>query len=345
MPRAPLTEIQPTRLALIKPSALGDIVHALPVLHALRHRFPAASITWIVNRSYASLLRGNPSLNGLIEFDRHRVRSWPHFALSLRRMRFDLVIDLQGLLRTGLMTWATGAPRRVGLSSAREGSRFAYTDLIHDDRDLHAVDRYWRVAQAVGVGAAEKRFDLARDSAAESWADGEFSSMPRPWHVVSLGSRWETKRWPVPHFVSLLMRATDQFGGSVIFVGAPNEATLAQQAMLTLTCPVKDLAGKTTLAQLVSILRRADVVLANDSGPLHLAAALGRPVVAPYTCTQVRRHGPYGQAGGVETQVACHGSYLKRCARLDCFRELTSDRLWPTLAEKLHSWARLSRSA
>src|SRR5947209_18480426 len=139
--RLPLQDYPARRLALIKPSALGDIVHALPVLSALRRRFPAAHITWVVNRTYEPLLRGHPDLDATLAFDRGSARrGWYasalmvlRFARRLRAGRFDLVIDLQGLLRTGLMTAATGATRRVGLSSAREGATHFYTDIIPDD--------------------------------------------------------------------------------------------------------------------------------------------------------------------------------------------------------------------
>src|SRR2546421_5605141 len=156
---APVHAINCRGVALIKPSPLGDIVHALPVLGALRTRFPTAHITWVVNRAYELLLRGHAALDATLPFDRAALRHGPatalavlRFARRLRAGRFDLVIDLQGLLRTGLMAAATGAARRVGLSSAREGATHFYTDIIPDDLSAHAVDRYWRVAEALGAG-------------------------------------------------------------------------------------------------------------------------------------------------------------------------------------------------
>ncbi len=142
----------PKRLALIKPSALGDIMHTLPVLTALRQRFPQAHITWVVNRLYEPLLRNHPDLNAVIPFDRQLLRTgWlgatralSTFLGQLRAARFDLVIDLQGLLRTGLMSLASGAPIRLGLGSAREGASTFYTHTIDDSGIDHAVDRYWR---------------------------------------------------------------------------------------------------------------------------------------------------------------------------------------------------------
>jgi heptosyltransferase-1 len=353
--RPPLTEVRARRVALIKPSALGDVIHALPILGALRHKFPDSHIAWVVNRAYQPLIDGHRALNETIAFDRSALKGgWRKaagaslsLARELRKRRFDLVIDLQGLARSGLMTLATGAKRRVGLSTAREGAHLAYTDVISipDPTTSHAVDRYWRVAEALGVGDLPKRFEVPVQPESRDWAQGQLKDVPRPWMAFGVGARWLTKRWPPDHFATLARRAQDAFGGTAFFVGAPDEAPLAKQVIGQLHGPTRDFVGTTTLQQLAGLLESAAVMVANDTGPLHLAAALGRPCVAPYTCTQVRRHGPYGQAGGVETTVWCKGSYIRTCDRLECMTELVPDRLWPVLASTLSAWASHSRSA
>ncbi len=352
--RPRLHELSPRRIALIKPSALGDIMHSLPVLTALRRRFPLAHITWVVNRLYEPLLAGHPDLDAVLPFDRQGLRrgwlpglrGFTRFLTQLRQQQFDLAIDLQGLFRTGLMSLATGARRRLGLASAREGARFFYSDVIDDKAVTHAVDRYWRVAEFLGAADGGKHFRLPIQESAQRWVRERFRSWPRPWLAVGVGSRWLTKRWPPEHFAALATRALECFGGTAIFVGAPDEAALARQAVALVRGPVCDVTGKTDLPQLAALLAEADVLLANDTGPLHLAVALGRPVVAPYTCTVVRRTGPYGQASrAVETSVWCRGSYLKQCDRLECMAELAPARLWPALEEILRTWALQPRSA
>ncbi len=352
----PLSQYPARRVALIKPSALGDVVHALPVLTALRRRYPDAHITWVVNQAFEPLLRGHPDLDATLPFDRHALKTgWASalrasavFLGECRRRRFDLVIDLQGLLRSGVMTAASGAPRRVGLSSAREGARWFYTDVVDvaDFRVLHAVDRYWLVAEALGAGDGPKTFRVPVPEAERRWAAVQLAPFPRPWLAVGVGSRWPTKRWPPRHFAALARQAQAQFGGTAVFVGSGDDTALARQAAEPLTGPRLDLTGVTTLPRLAAVLEAADVMLANDTGPLHLAAALGRPVVAPYTCTRVRLSGPYGgEAGAAETRVWCRGSYLKRCARLECMDELTPDRLWPLLRQVLTAWQTRPHSA
>jgi lipopolysaccharide heptosyltransferase I len=354
--RPSLRDLDAQRIALLKPSALGDIVHSLPILTALRRRFPHAHIAWIVNRAYEPLLLGHPDLDETIAFDRGAARSgwwaatrsWLRFLRDLRRKRFDLVVDLQGLLRTALMTQATGAARRVGLSSAREGATWFYSDVIavSQPNEMHAVDRYWLVAEALGVGDEPKNFHVPIAETARAWAREQLRGCPRPWLAVGVGSRWLTKRWPPQHFAALTQRALRRFGGTAVFVGGRDEAALAQATRQQVIGPARDLTGRTSLPQLAAVLEQTDVMLANDTGPLHLAVALGRPVIAPYTCTKVVRTGPYHAAGGaVESRVWCQGSYLKRCSRMECMTELTPDRLWPLLHEVLLRWESRSRSA
>ena len=228
----------PRRIALIKPSALGDIVHALPVLSALRDRYPAAAITWVVNKSYEPLLAGHPDLTDTLAFDRGAFKRGPgtalgysvRFASELRRRRFDLVIDLQGLLRTGLMCLATGAKERVGFANAREGSRFAYTHRVRvpDADHLHAVERYWRVAEWLGAGDGPKRFHVPIPADARAWANRELAGLPRPLMAFAVGSRWVTKCWPPAHFAELARRARSHAGGTCVFVGVPDDTALTR---------------------------------------------------------------------------------------------------------------------
>jgi len=345
---ADLSTLEPRRIVLIKPSALGDIAHSLPVLSALRRRYPKAHIAWVVNTIYEPILRPHPDLNEIIPFDRGMTKRgvmasvvgfWRFFR-ELRRKSFDLAIDLQGLLRTGLMTRATKAPVRIGLASAREGSRWCYTHLVADELDtMHAVDRYWMIAEKLRATEGGKKFDLPVEPEAQAWAKQQLANLPRPWIAVGVGARWLTKRWPPEHFAAIVNQAIAAFGGSAVFVGTKDEMPLAELAAAKIVGPKLNVTGTTTLPQLAALLGECDVMIGNDTGPLHLAVALGRPVVAPFTCTKVRRTGPYGpQNRAVETTVWCAGSYLKQCDRLECMAELTPGRLWPSFEEVLNAW-------
>jgi lipopolysaccharide heptosyltransferase I len=354
-PARSLEQYDARRIAIIKPSALGDIVHCLPLLSCLRRRFPEAHLSWIVNRTYAPLLEGHPDLDAIVPFDRGAFKAGPWHGLQrmgaflkhLRSQRYDLVLDMQGLLRSGIMCWATGASRRVGLASAREGARFSYTDLLPVPyaENMHAVDRYGLAARALGCDW-QVHFQVPVAEAARQSAEQLLHKLPRPWMAFAVGSRWLTKRWPPRHFAELANRAQQLTGGSAIFLGGPEDSPLAQETIHVITGRTLDLTGKTTLTELPALLERADVMIANDTGPLHLAVALGRPVVAPYTCTRIRLTGPYGGYNqAVESKVWCAGSCIKKCQRMDCMTELTPDRLWPVLRRHLEQWSSRSRSA
>jgi heptosyltransferase-1 len=345
---SPLTNLAPARIAIVKPSALGDILHSLPVLTAVRRRFPSAHITWIVNQSYEVLLKGHPDLSATLPFERHPYRAGVVTGLkrqrdffgALRRAEFDLAIDLQGLFRAGLITWLTGAKVRIGLSSAREGSRLFYTHVVQDGGfSVHAVDRYWQVVEALGDAPPHKTFALPVQAEARAWVQEKLTGLPRPWLAVAAGARWLTKRWPPAHFAELVRRAQARFGGSALLIGSSDERPLSEEAARLLQGPCHIFAGETNLAQLTAVLAAADVAIANDTGPLHIAVALGRPVVAPYTCTSVTKTGPYGQFHrAVQTKVWCQGREVRTCARLECMAELTPDRLWPALECILLQW-------
>src|SRR5262245_18476885 len=203
----------PDRIAIIKPSALGDVVHALPVLSALRARYPGSHITWVVNKAYEPLLAGHPHLDATLPFDRGmflkgalKAALYSHgFANRLRKQRFDLVIDLQGLLRTGLMCAATGATRKVGFANAREGAANFYTETVDvpDADALHAVDRYLRVASYLGAEGRPVRFVVPVRPDEQAAVDRDLAALPRPWIAVAVGARWATKRWPAAAFAAL----------------------------------------------------------------------------------------------------------------------------------------------
>jgi lipopolysaccharide heptosyltransferase I len=343
--RPPLDRLQPQRICLIKPSALGDIVQALPVLSALRSRFPQSHIAWVVNRSYADLLAGHPHLDELLIFDRGAAGSgWISACNSMRRLcdelvaqRFDLACDLQGLLRSGLMAGATHAARRVGLRDCREGARLFCTDIVPVPADRKsAVDRYWLVAEALGAGSEPKRFVLGLDESDHAWADGRLCELDGLRIGIHAGARWATKRWPAASFAEIARRLERDFAAQMVLVGGPDSAEAAGLIESAVRGHCVNLVGQTSLKQLAAVLGRVNLLFTTDSGPMHLAAAMGTRVAAIFTCTSPERARPHGDGHVVITsKVWCAASYLKRCSRLECMTELTPDLVWPSLAAQL----------
>jgi lipopolysaccharide heptosyltransferase I len=362
MPRqfspADLETLDAHRICLIKPSALGDVVQTLPVLAALRERFPQASISWVVHRGLADLLDGHPALNEIIPFDRHGSwRDWRALLGRLRQSQFDLVFDLQGLLRTGVMTWATRAPVRVGLETAREGAHLACNCLLPDTgRQVAAHRRYWRVAEAVGMGHLRPETTVALSSEDRLWAARQLKTLRPPLLAVQPGARWETKRYPVEKFAAVVAKAVRVYGFSVAILGSRDEAPLASRLehLLKRRTPavrVANFAGKTTLKQLAALLSEATCVLTNDSGPMHLAAGLGTPLVGVFTCTSPMRSGPSGEAHELITaDVPCAASYKKSCphsgsAHMACMHDLESVHVWRALVRLIEKNAVVRRAA
>jgi heptosyltransferase I len=344
--RTGLPDLRPERVCLIKPSSLGDIVHALPVLSALRTLWPRAHLAWVVNRRLRGLLDGHPALDEVIPFDRARAGARPggiaaaaRFLVGLRRRRFDLAIDLQGLLRSGVMAAASGAAVRVGRADAREGAAHFYTHPVPalPGEGAHAVDRLLAIARAFGADVARPRFDLAISDDDRRWAGEALTGVATPRLVLNPGASWETKRWPPEHFAEVARRAAEGWGAGLVAVGAAEDRPLIDRLRDRLgPLPLRDLCGATTLPRLAAVAAESDVFLSNDTGPLHLAAATGARVVGVYTCTSPRLTGPYGpDAIAVQTGVWCAARCVRRCGRLECMAELTPDRVWSAVRAQL----------
>jgi lipopolysaccharide heptosyltransferase II len=346
--RTDLKALRPRRVCLIKPSALGDVVNAFPALAALRSRWPGAHLTWVVNRGLRGLLDGHPEIDAVIAYDRSkgegrgsRLGTFTGLLRALRGERFDLTIDLQGLLRSGVMTAATGAPVRVGLADAREGARWVYTHRVEPPgtrESAHAVDRLLAVAAAFGADVSNPTGRVAIADEDRRWARAALEGVARPRLGLNLGARWETKRWPPSHFAEVARQAVASRGAGLFAVGAPEDQPFVDELIARLApVPVIDLCGRTTLPQLAALGELTDVLLSNDTGPLHLMGTAGARVVGVYTCTKPEANGPYGpRAVAVQSTVACAGSYHVHCPRrLECMIELTPARVWPAVLAQL----------
>ena len=303
-------------IALVKLSSIGDVVHALPVAAALHAALPQARLTWIVERREAAVLRGNPALTEIVPVD---TRGWRRartplavaettgalvaLGRHLRAARFDVAIDLQGLVKSGVITAATGAPLRIGFTAAhcREGLNVLFTTqrVAPPPAARHVVDRYLSLVEPLGARARAVEFSLPTERAAETRVD-EFlrgaGLKPRDRLVVlNPGAGRPDKRWPIESFRGLAQRLADEAGASVLVIWGPNELGDARAIVGSETPGRAILAPPTNLDELLAVLRRASAIVAADTGPLHLAAALGTPCVGLYGPTAAERNGPYGR--------------------------------------------------
>lgn len=307
------------RILIIKPSSLGDVIHALPTLAALRDRFPSAHITWLVKHQWVGVLERAEGLDRIWPIE-PGLKGWLRVVRPLRAAAFDLVIDLQGLLRSGVIARLTGCPTRVGFANAREGSRFCYTcNVPVPTLDMHAVDRYLLIASAVDAppkGVPEFRMrltDMDCDRVAQLLK--ERGVLPdAPWIAMHVSARWDTKRWPPEHFAAVADALHELRLGSVALIGGPDDRAAIQAVMAEMQTTPLNLTGQTSPELLPALLASASVLVSNDSGPMHIAAAMGTPVVALFGPTSPLRTGPYGKAHRVFTSgVPCSPCFSRTC--------------------------------
>jgi lipopolysaccharide heptosyltransferase I len=298
-------EVSPKRVLIVKLSSLGDLIHALPTIHCVKVGLPA-TVTWVVNAVYAPLLRYAADVDEVVPFDRRRpVRGLWEVVRELRRREFDLVIDLTGLFKSALISRLARGRLCLGPSYARELSWLFYDRQVgSSELDRHAVERYLDVARALQVQDGERVFPLAFPP--PSFAGGG----AHPVVVLIPSARWPTKLWPAASFADLADRL-GRDGVQVLMVGG--EPPSPEDPLANLE-GVVDLRGRTSLGELGGILQRADLIVANDTGPMHLAAALGRPVIALMGPTDPRRTGPYGRGHRVlSTRPPCSPCFSKVC--------------------------------
>ena len=327
------------KILILKPSSLGDVIHALPVLRLLKRHFPKGEIFWWLDTALVPLLEQDPDLSGIISFQRKRWAAparWPEIAASLRRMRqqrFDWAIDLQGLARSGLFAWLANARLTVGLDNLREGAREGARALYdmtppRAPATMHAVDRYLAVLPLLGVPVHRDFEWLPRRPEIAAQIEQKWHPAGSRWVALLPGGRWDNKRWPVSYFVEVvkLMRQTP--GIKFVIMGSQDEHSLGQTIAATDPERCLNLAGLTSLVEMIEWIRLSSLTITNDTGPMHVAAALGRPVIALFGPTNPLSTGPYGQLGNVlqNTSLPCVPCQKQKCfyhEPLACLHSIT----------------------
>lgn len=332
------------RILLIKPSSLGDIVHAVPTLSALRAAFPQADIAWLVKRQWAGLLERVEGLDRIWPVE-PSLAGWLGQIPKLRAAGFDLVVDLQGLFRSGAIARLTGCSTRVGFANAREGSPFFYTHRVPvPTRDMHAVDRYLLVAAALGAlkgGKPEFRLRPLQADQEEvlRLLDGHGVKAGGPWIAMNVSARWPTKRWPLESFAAVADQIHQEGLGPVVLIGGPDERADAETIKRMMNNTPVDLTGETSVGLLPALLKSTALLLTNDSGPMHVAAAVGTPVVALFGPTSPLRTGPYGAEHRViRSGVRCSPCFSRVChntVHLECLKTISPARVLEAVREQL----------
>lgn len=326
-----MIDAEPRKILLIRPSALGDVCRSVAVLSVLRRRFPRAELHWLVQDTFVDAIREHPALARVVPFPRANFHAWwsPPTSVQilkwlrdLRAARYDIVIDAQGLLRSGIFTRATGARVRVGYRDAAEGGWLGLNRRVDAPRSLHTVDRMLRLVDALTPSPSAStpntptratREDLRLYSSAEARAFAAQACAHVGPRVVLMAptSRWPGKQWPSERFAAVaraLLEGPNPLADAIMVVGSASERSqclpLLQLASDPILGPrVIDLVGKTSIAQLMALAERSSLVIANDSAALHMAVGFDRPLLALYGPTRVELVGPYGREADVLQHV------------------------------------------
>ncbi|MCD4824838.1 MAG: glycosyltransferase family 9 protein [Phycisphaerae bacterium] len=329
------TPAAPQRVLIIKPSALGDVVTALPVLRGLKRTFPQVQIDWLLSTSCAGLLEGDADLHEIILFDRKKLgRCWKSpialtalmkFRATLRAGRYDWVIDLQGLIRSGIFSRWTKAKLRAGFADAREGAPLFYTHRIKTTAE-HTVDKNIELAVALGIDARKEGMTLHVSEAGRAFA-AEFCRE----HQLSHGeylicvppTRWVTKQYPIRHWRQVVAELAGDC--PIVLLGSPaeNERRMCAQIAENQGPAVIDLAGQTSLPEMVALIAESAGVVCCDSAAKFIAPAVGVDCVTLIGPTRTQRTGPYLRGKAIVADVPCQGCLKKRCGHISCMDSIS----------------------
>ncbi len=342
-------------MLLIKPSSLGDVIHAFPFLHAVKETWPDIEVDWVISRNLKGILEDNPLINELIVIDKETWKDMKKIPATLseifclkkyiRGKKYDMAVDLQGLFRSGLLTYFTGAKIKAGFQDAREGSRFFYNKKVPVDSSSHAVDKCLEVAKAIGAKAGTVTFPINIDKEAKAKLKGLLGKTGE-YVLIVPSARWLSKRWPVEKFASLIKMVPLP----CVITGNKDDGKIAQEIIRDNSQKsevrsqqensIIDLCGKTDLKALVALVAGAKAVVTNDTGPMHIAAALNKPVIAVFGPTDPFKTGPCGWQDNanlnvIKVNVPCSPCRKKECDEMICMDMISVNSVYDVLEKYL----------
>ncbi len=322
-------------ILIVKTSAIGDVTHTMPALHCLRNHFPEAHITWLVEEAASDLIIGHKAVNRVLISKRQkwvkefRGGAWRSsldnaraFVRQLREREYDLVIDFQGLLKSGIWVWLSRGKKRVGFGRGMQHAECSYIFLNKKvpavDMEIHALDRELLLLEAVDVPCKEVVYDFPiteshRLKMYQLLADAGYKKDQQALIAINPETKWETKLWYNDRFADVAdcLAAKDIF---VVFTGGAADSGTIQEVQENMTGSSLDLSGKSSLKELAALYELASVVISTDTGPMHIAAAVGTPVVALFGPTAPWRTGPHGDGHHVlRHAMPCSPCFKRQC--------------------------------
>lgn len=322
-------------ILIVKTSAIGDVTHTMPALTCLRNHFPEAHITWLVEEAASDLIVDHKSVDRVLVSKRQKwvkefrdgrwlgsFRKAKGFVRQLREREYDLVIDFQGLLKSGIWVWLSKGKKRVGFGRGMQHSEGSYIFLNKRvpavDMEIHALDRELLLLEAIDVPCAGITYDfpitqLHRQKIDQLLNEAGFQKGKQPLIAINPQTKWVTKLWYNDRFAEVADRLADQ-NVFVVFTGGAADTLVISEIQKKMRQVSLDLTGKSSLKELAALYERADVVISTDTGPMHIAAAVGTPVVALFGPTAPWRTGPHGEKHQVlRNALPCSPCFKRQC--------------------------------
>lgn len=334
-------------ILIVKLSAIGDVVHTLPALNAIRRHYPDARITWLIEEAAAPLVVGHEALDRVIVSRRKtwmkRIASSPGAVLAevrgfLRQLRdteYDVILDFQGLLKSGILVALARGRRKIGFGRGMQHQECSYIFLNEPvpavDMEIHALVRYLKMLEPLGISENEEiSYNIPVSESDRQWASRvlEDAGRGKGTGVAALNpaAKWETKLWLPERFAALADAITDRYGMPVLFTGGSEDRSDIDKITSLMKNSAVNLAGKTSLTRLAALYEGVAVVVTTDTGPMHIAAAVNAPVVALFGPTAPWRTGPFGNNNRVLRGMPdCSPCFKRSCDTVECMAQIGVD--------------------
>lgn len=332
--------MSPKNILIVRLSAIGDVLHCSPLARALREQYPAARISWLVGDKSKDILLGNPFLDEIVVWDKDAwrkllttdlsaaYRSMRILAKTLQHERYDLVVDVHGQLIPGLITWQSGAPLRAGFSNAKELAPLFYNRKAKRKYDLPITQQYLGVMAALGIFEYNRTGMIMpvapenHEKAASLWQKHKIGATDKV-IVLNPATTWMTKCWPPDYFAQLGNYLLQETGIKILLTGAKSDIPLTSQIRAKISGDVVDLAGSTSLKDFAAIAQKCALCVTGDTGPLHIAAAVGTPTLSLFGPTDPQVYMPLGeQHASLLTPATCRLCRKRKCDKFICMEQI-----------------------
>ena len=331
-----------TRILIVRLGSLGDLVHAVPAVSALRRAHPSAEIDWLVDAAHREFLEMVPAVSSIVALGGRTIGAWLEARRALRSRAYDVALDFQGLVKSAVLARLSGARRVAGFDrrSLRErGAALFYTERVdvgdRIDESQHVIEKNLRLAARFGAATGPVEFPLAVQ---ESPAIAAFRArLSGEYALINPGAAWPNKRWPVAAFGRVAAGLFERHRCRSAVLWGPGDSALADEVVAA-SAGAAVAAPATRLADVAALSRHARLFLSGDTGPLHIAAAMGTPVVALFGPTNPRRNGPWDPDDiSISRYAACDCHYERRCRRTSgwCLGTISVDEVMAATERRL----------